>query len=68
MSPHEQTRGQRVRIVDLTVQARYVTEAESLPVRICVVIAENMSAGAFGNLQILALFKVLIPIQKRMAD
>ena len=61
MSPRQQTRGQRVRIVDLTVHSRHVTEAESLPVRISVVIAENMLAGTFGNLQILVLLKVLIP-------
>src|SRR5271156_4753050 len=68
MSPRQQAAGQRVRVVDLTVQAGHVSEAESLAVRIGLVIADNMLAGAFGNLQILGFVKVLIAIQKGMAD
>ena len=51
----QQTCGQGVRVVDLTIHARHVPEAETLPVRIGFVIAENVLAGALGNLQILGL-------------
>ena len=47
---YQQTRTQRVCVMNLTVQARYVTDAEPVFVRIFFIIAKYMFAGAHCDL------------------
>jgi hypothetical protein len=54
--------------VDLDVHSRHIIDTQPFSVRMPFIIVENVIAGAYGSLQILIFFEMLISIQKCMAD